>query len=140
MDCKWEEEIKKGDDVTPKAQEVIERVTGDGPATDDKPGNYIPGTKQDTTTEAALQALVTALKSQVSDSAVNADKVREIIATELASRVPITVEVKNGEQPIITMESVHMTFPQLLYYVGKGDHVYMHGPPGGGASLQRPVR
>lgn len=55
---------------------------------------------------------------------------------ETMGRSVRTLEVRNPETkaPKVKIPLCHEDMPELLYYLSKGDHVYLYGPPGSGKS------
>ncbi len=64
------------------------------------------------------------------DTAVDEEKVREIVAQATAREVVIKVQTPEGEERKI--EGAHYLMPRLLKLLGAGLHVYLWGPAGSG--------
>jgi energy-coupling factor transporter ATP-binding protein EcfA2 len=61
-------------------------------------------------------------------------KVREI-ATDVAQGVvgkSLTITVQGPKGKPVTINGAHKQMPEILYWIDKGKHVYLHGLPGGG--------
>lgn len=88
--------------------------------------------------QGSLDALVAEIAKQAARNACDENRVREIVAMEMAKQeggTPRSIEIKLGELPPITVDTAHVLLSKVLKLVMLGFNVLLVGPAGSGKTM-----